>query len=211
VQNDQSIAIEIIIRILCDITPEKPVDAAYLYAQTHDNAESVLLAGADVYHKFLAPKLFILNTTSTKGYDGYCAWKNLLRSKSIPEASIIKIDLYGQDHNTLTEAQALVQHAKKYALETILVIAPPFHLPRAFMTTIRAASSKYPGLKIYSRPGITFPWHNKVVHSQGILRAKRFELIGEELNRIHKYAAKQDLSSFQETKRYLDRRDCSPA
>lgn len=205
--SDQSTTIEVIVRILCDTQPERMFDGVHLFAQTSDNADSVLLAGANVWHNGLSRKLLVLNTTPSGGYDGYKVWRKRLTTLSVPDSGIEKIALNSREHNTLTEAQALVQHARQKAFTAIGIIAPPFHLPRAFMTTVRAARDILPQLKIYSIAGISQPWNGTVVHSQGILNAKRVELIGEELLRITRYVAKRDVSSFEETRNYLDRRD----
>jgi hypothetical protein len=205
--SNRSIEIEVLVRILCDIRPGSNIDGAYLYAQTTANSDSVIQSGADVWHRGEAACLLVIEATAGKGYDGFKVWKKRLSELSVPESCIKKISLGDREHNTLTEALALVQHARQNAFKAIYIIAPPFHLPRAFMTTVRAASHILPPLQIYSIVGATEPWNESVVHSQGILRARRYELIGEELLRIDRYQHKKNISSFAETKDYLDRRD----
>jgi hypothetical protein len=94
----------------------------------------------------------------------------------------------------LTEAHASVQHPRRKAFKTICIIAPPFHLARAFMTAVQAESHIFPPLQIYSIAGVPPPWNDTAVYSQGILSTKRYKLIGNVLFRINRCVAKKDLS-----------------
>ncbi len=62
-------------------------------------------------------------------------------------------------------------------------------------------------LLLYSRPGSPQSWDETVVHSQGVLKARRAELIKAEMERIEKYRDKGDLASDDEIIRYLIMRD----
>ena len=110
-------------------------------------------------------------------------------------------------HNTLTEAEALVEYAKNYEFKSIIVTAPPFHQLRSFMTTVGVAIREYPRLNVFSLPGVTQPWNEQVIHSQGVLTAERWQLIQSELKRIEKYTLKGDLASIDVVLDYLNVRD----
>jgi len=56
-------------------------------------------------------------------------------------------------------------------------------------------------------PGIAMPWQEEVAHSQGILKAKRYDLIQKELERIEKYQDKGDLALFEQVLNYLNKRE----
>ena len=75
------------------------------------------------------------------------------------------------------------------------------------MTSVTVAIREHPELLIYSYPGVAMPWQEEVVHSQGTLKAKRRDLIQEELERIEKYQGKGDLALFEQVLNYLNKRE----
>jgi len=196
-----------IIKILCDIRPKKPVDIAYLFAQAKDNEESVFFVARKVMHHLLSRRILILNSEPSAGYAGFDVWKDKLMELGIEEDRIISVNLKTGNHNTLTEAEAVVRFAKYNNYQTMITSAAPFHQVRAFMTTVRVAIAEYPELKIYSIPGKALAWNEFVTHSQGILTAERSELINSEMERIEHYISKGDLVSFDEVAHYFQRRD----
>lgn len=206
-QPASAIQLATIIRVLCDVRPREPADAAYLYAQTKDNEESVFLAARKILNGALASRILLLDNASSEGYEGFIVWKDKLVELGIEEKRILAVGLVTDDHNTLTEAEALVKFAKRSNYKKIIVSAAPFHQIRAFMTTVRVALAEYPELKIYSFPGDALPWNKEVIHSQGLLTAKRSDLIETEFARIKKYFRKGDLISFNKVMNYLDQRD----
>jgi hypothetical protein len=123
------------------------------------------------------------------------------------ERCIHLIPFKATSHNTLTEADAVVSFAKISHLEFLILIAPPFHMTRAFMTTIRMVELNYSNLKVYSYPGIPLDWMESAVHSQGNLKDLRKNFIKAELDRINLYYRKGDLISYSELLDYLNRRD----
>ena len=135
--------------------------------------------------------------------------KDRLVELGIKEKCILDVRLNVLNHNTLTEAEAVIRFAKQSNLKSMIVSAAPFHQIRAFMTTVRVALAEYPELKIYSIPGVALSWNECVSHSQGLLTAKRSDLIAGEFARIEKYYQKGDLISFNQVLDYLDARDRS--
>lgn len=150
-----------------------------------------------------------MNKAANPGYSGYHVWKDKLIKLGIKENRILGVDLATDDHNTLTEAEAVVRFAKRSNYKSIIISAAPFHQIRAFMTTVRVVLAEYPELKLYSFPGDALPWNEKATHSQGALSGKRSELIAAEFARIDKYSQKGDLISFDKVINYLDQRDQS--
>ena len=67
--------------------------------------------------------------------------------------------------------------------------------------------NSYPALGIFNQPAAAMPWNESVLHSQGILKASRAELIHHELERINKYYKQGDLISCSEVLDYLNKRD----
>ena len=109
--------------------------------------------------------------------------------------------------NTLIEAEAMVKFVKERGFRDLVVVSPPFHQLRAFMTAVTVALRIYPELLIYSWPGAALPWKEAVIHSQGTLQALRRQLIQEERVRIDTYQKKGDLARFEAVLAYLDDRD----
>jgi uncharacterized SAM-binding protein YcdF (DUF218 family) len=200
---------KVIIRILCDVRPSKQADAVYLYAQSSDNEDSVIFPARKLLGDGLARRILLMNNDANPGYPGYQFWKGKLVELGIEENRILGVDLATDDHNTLTEAEAVVRFAKQNNYKSMIVLAAPFHQIRAFMTTVRVVLAEYPELKLYSIPGDALSWDEKATHSQGALSAKRSELIEAEFERIQKYLRKGDLISFDRVMGYFEKRDQS--
>jgi hypothetical protein len=157
----------------------------------------------------LARGIVLLNTASSEGYAGFGVWKDRLIEMGIEGNQILSAHLCADDNNTLTEAEAVVKFAKRSNSKSMIVSATPFHQIRAFMTTVRVTLAEYPQLKVYSLPGEALPWSEMVIHSQGLLPAKRSELIAAEFAGINEYSQKGDLISFDKVIAYLNQRDQS--
>lgn len=207
IEADQLVRCQAIIKILCDIRPPKPVDAAYLFAQTKDNEKSSFFVARELLNRSPSMKILILDSEPGSGYAGFDDWKGKLAKFGIEDNQIVRVNLGRRNHNTLTEAEAVVRFAKYNNYQAIVISAAPFHQVRAFMTTVRVATDEYPELKIYSIPGKALAWNESVIHSQGTLAAERSELINSEMERIDRYIRKGDLISFEEVAQYLERRD----
>lgn len=199
---------ETVVRVLCDIRPVDVADGAYLFAQTKDNEDSVLSAAKKILDDSLARRIMLLDTSPSDGYRGFQVWKHHLVGAGIKEETIAGVKIGNSaEHNTLTESKAVIRFAKNNNYKTIIVSAASFHQVRAFMTAVKVALEEYPDLRIYSLPGETLPWNEKVAHSQGALTARRCKFNESELMRIEKYYRKGDLCSFETVIEYLDRRD----
>lgn len=199
---------ELMVRILCDDDGTKVVDTAYLFAQTTDNENSALIAGARLYKDNRASLLGIYaGNDRAAGYPGFNSWKEKLTRLGVPERAIFGIDIPDGNLNTLTEATALVRESKKRALRTLCVTASPFHQMRCFISTISIVLREYPELKVYNKVGYAMEWNKRVAHSQATTIGKRSELIAGELDRINRYHEKGDLALLDEIINYLDQRD----
>lgn len=199
---------ELITRVLCDTAPNGPVDVAYLFGETKDNQESVLRAGALLYLTGPAEKIAICGLKKSHGYPGAESWWEKLISLGVPEEDIYEISP-AKDFPPSTHAEALglARYAKSKNWKSVYVVAPPLHQLRAFVTTVTETLQEYPKLLIYSFPGMPQNWEEYIVHSQGIQKGTRSELLTEELKKIEKYYKKGDLVSAEEVLRYLDWRD----
>jgi hypothetical protein len=184
---------DLLLRILCDVLPER-ADAAYLFAETEPNQESVFHTGCRLIDEGRAGKLLISDCTPKSGYIGAAAYRRAMMKHGIPEASIEEVPMEPTPIlHTLIEAQTVVRHARARGYSRLAVVSVPFHQERAFITVVSETIREYPSLKVYSFPGQSQPWDEVTVHSQGKLRGTRAELIVEEQKRIDTYTAKGDL------------------
>lgn len=193
------------VRIFSDKLPSN-ADAIYLFWETSDNQASVLNKGADLHLSGLSKLICISGLGEAAGYPGVDCWRKELFKRLVSSQAIIEISPH-QTSNTLTEAVQLVETAKQRDWEKIVVVAPAFHALRAFIGAVSVTLRDYPDLKIYNQVGTYLNWHQIVVHSQGILKADRTELINAELDRIAKYHQKGDLVTPRAAIEYLNRRD----
>ncbi|MEM9266750.1 MAG: YdcF family protein [Cyanobacteria bacterium P01_F01_bin.13] len=197
---------ELLHRIFCDPLPTR-CEAAYLFGQTPDNEPSIFQRAKLLVDQGQAAAIWIPGTEAMSGYPGKTVWCDRI-------AAYVPLDLVQpvptestQSLNTLIEARATVQFAKAQGVKSLLVIAVPFHQQRAVMTVITVALAEYPALRVYSAPGMAMDWQATVVHSQGTLQAKCYELIHGEQERIDKYGKKGDLGSREAVLDYLRQRD----
>merc|ERR1712008_180068 len=93
---------------------------------------------------------------------------------------------------------------KQSGWRRLLVVAPPFHLPRAAMTTASVAGRELPTLSVHTLSGGPLPWEEVSAHSQGMV-ATRYEFLDAELERIERYMLKGDIASSAELERRFAR------
>ncbi len=203
-----STAIELIVRILCDTRPDGPAGGAYLYCTTIENQASIFRTARMLISHAIASRIYILDAKEMSGYPGVNQCSRRLRKLGLPADKIDYVPYGGtKSINTLVESQALIRFARDRGMGSLIVVSPPFHQLRAFMTAATVALDEYPELVLYSHPGAAMSWMESVVHSQGTLQAQRRQLIQEELVRVHTYQNKGDLARFEDVLDYLNRRD----
>lgn len=156
----------------------------------------------------LVAKTLILKSGAISGYPGVDQCRERLIKTGLTPQQIQFVPLESSTSlNTLIESQALIRFARKCDFNSLIVVSPPFHQLRTFMTAVTVALREYPELDIYSCPGKPLPWLESVIHSQGILKAPRRQLILEELARIRTYQNKNDIAKFEDIIDYLAHRD----
>ena len=200
--------IELLTRILCDTRPDGQADGAYLYCTTIENQASVFQTARMLISNSVVSRIYILEAQAMSGYPGVLHYQKGLRDHGL-SAEQIECVPYGEatSINTLIESQALVRFARDREMGSLILVSPPFHQLRAFMTAVSVTLKWYPQLALHSHPGAAMPWRETVAHSQGTLQAPRRQLIEEELIRIDTYQNKGDLAGFHEILDYLNRRD----
>jgi hypothetical protein len=204
---DMNEQVELLLRILCDVPPER-ADAAYLFAETEPNQESVFYAGRQLIEEGRVGRLLISNCTPKSGYIGVTAYRQAMVAYGIAPEAIEEVPMEPTPIlHTLIEAQTTIRHAQAKGYKSLVVTSVPFHQERAFITVVSAALRAYPSLKVYSCPGRPQPWDEVTVHSQGKLRGTRAALIAEEQKRIDLYTAQGDLLPRAQILAYLRSRD----
>ncbi len=185
----------------------------YNYSETTDNEDSGLLKVVELARAGAALQFGICEGSTENGYAGYKHSVDRLAEWGFyggrrPDVSITPIKVRG-NVNTGTEAEALVRYASVANIGDVGIVAPPFHLLRAFMTTVSAMLRLDKTLRIYAIMGDELSWTQEVRHSQGTLVRTREELLGTELERLEKYRTKEcgSMISAQKGLEYLRWRD----
>ena len=191
-----------------------PFKMAYMYANTPDNEDSMFLRAIELANAGAIESLGTSEGDLGYGYEGFD--HSVARLKALgwkDKVPLVKLDV-GGNVNTGSEAQKLAEYLLNYDsglwMKTDLaIIAPPFHLPRAFMTTVTALHRADLKMRVYPICGVPLPWNEEAVHSQGTLKKKRADLLDSELQRLEKYRAAEFGSMLppSEVLKYLDWRD----
>jgi uncharacterized SAM-binding protein YcdF (DUF218 family) len=198
---------ELLLRILCDTVPAR-VEAAYLFAQTQPNQESVFATARRLLHARRAGKVLISDCDPKSGYVGAAAYRAAMVAYGVADERIEDVPMEPTDIlHTLIEARAVVRYATTNRYQRLIVVSAPFHQQRAFITMASVALREYPALKFYSVPGNAQPWDEVVTHSQGTLTGTRAGLIAREAQRIEAYTAQGDLLPRERILQYLRTRD----
>ncbi|MBN1362015.1 MAG: hypothetical protein JW993_15575 [Sedimentisphaerales bacterium] len=190
-------------RILCDVLPAR-VDAAYLFAETQPNQDSVFVAGRQLLDQGRVGKLLVSDCGPKSGYVGAAAYRQAMSRFGVAPEAIEEVPMEPTEIlHTRIEAQAVVRYARIKGYESLVIVSVPLHQERAFITVVSAAMREYPSLTLYSRPGQAQPWDEVVTHSQGVQKATRAEWIAAEQERIEKYTGLGDLASRDRIMDYL--------
>jgi len=195
-------------RVLADYRDPRrgPLQMLYIFANTTDNADSTFVRAVDMEQSGAMKNLGLAEGTLGHGHAGFSASLKRLRqlgwSDSVP---VRALDVDGVV-NTLREAEELHDYSI-YHRGDIGIVAPPFHLVRAFVSVVSTIAA-HP-MRVYAYPGVPLPWSEEVVHSQGVVRGTRSNLLKSELERLAKYRASEfgGLLSAREVLQYLDWRD----
>ena len=175
--------------VLTDIHPSDERLPVYLFTETPDNQESVLQRGAELFHARKASHLLLIDNLggSKPGYPGAPPWQKRLQELNVPNEKVILIPFTEPVLHTLSEATAMVRFAKEQAWGKVVIVAPPFHLCRCFLSTITAVRHLNQEMRVYCQVGVTEPWHGHAVHSQRAVQGLRKDLTVGELRRMKRY------------------------
>ncbi len=190
------------------LTPrDKKCAMVYVFAQTDDNRMGVLERVSEMAKQGKTHTIGLCDGETAHGYSGFEAWADVLRSYGVGSVPIIRIKAKG-NVNTRTEASALVNYCAGVRGD-LCVVAPAFHLLRAFITTITELQKSEECMRIFAASGTEASWVERVRHSQGVVVGTRYELLISELGRIAKYRAPEfgGMATAEEVIAYLHYRD----
>ncbi len=201
----------LIVHIFSDPIPGD-VGFVYLFGQTEDNQFSVLEKGVELQQKGYS--IMVSGNKEGSGYPGYAAWSGYFRKKGATPPFPIIQERYAPA-NTLTEAENLVRHLAETGIEKVGIVAAPFHQLRAFFTTVgvilknqeKIFTEHRLEIKAYSMPGAPLLWNEEVIHSQGITRGRRRDLLISEWEKTNSYIQKGDIPSSTRVFEYLEWRE----
>ena len=90
---------------------------------------------------------------------------------------------------------------------SVVVVVPPLHTIRAFVSTVSPAVREYPELNVWSAPSWPLSWVEEVICFQNKPAARRADQFPSEFEKMERYLAKGDHLSAEEVIRYLNWRD----
>ncbi len=204
--NDTEKLLRLQTMVLCDQSPDfSKVEPMYLVGETSDNEDSVFdRPERDGFYPVW------ITAGETTGYPGAQSWLDAIVNRYHIARHRVHLIPMDEPLNTKTEMEALVRYTQRERQHMLRLVAAPFHQLRSFLTILGAMKRlSAMTLKVYNLPGVALPWQAEALHSQGVLRATREDLIGTELERIARYTAQGDLAPVDEALAYLRQR--SPA
>ena len=165
----------------------------YLFIEHENNEESSFKAAIELIDKNAAAEIFFVHHGKWAGSPGYGHWQEKLGKFTGPgRIRPIKMDdIFGV--NTLSESIALVRFAYEEKRKSFYLVAPPFHMLRAFMTAASVAIRHGSEINFFAYPGALQDLNQAVRHSQGkgpFPRWKWFEL---ELETISNHSEKNNI------------------
>ena len=195
-------------RIMSDYRPRvSPSAMLYVYSNTPDNDASSLAFAARHYCAGFTRTIGVCEGETAHGYAGFGSSCQQLVARGVPTRSIEPVKVEG-NVNTYSEASVLAKRCRELGGD-LEVVAAPFHIVRAFMTTVTALRNEGVRHRVYARVGEPLSWRKEATHSQGTLRATRAALLAEELLRLERYRAPQfgGMMTPAEVIAYLDSRE----
>ena len=171
------------------------VHGIYVFIETEDNWASSFRAASDLIKIDAAPEVFSVYHKKWKGSPGYEKWKDKLeRYVGFARVRYIEFD-DPKGVNTMSESIALVRFAYEEKRKSFYLVAPPFHMLRAFMTAASVAIRHGSEINFFAYPGAPQDLRHVVTHSQGEIRKSRRDIFEtEELPRIKTYSIDRNMS-----------------
>lgn len=165
----------------------------FLFTEYEDNEISSFKAASQLMARDAAPEVFIIYGGG-HGSPGYSNWYERL-SVYIDKGRIRPVPIGNPTGiNTLSESDALVKFAINEKRKSFYIVAPPFHMLRAFMTAASIAIRHGSKINFFAYPGALQDLNQVVKHSQGIGTFPRWKWFERELKTISDYSEKNGIA-----------------
>ena len=209
---------KLIVRVMADEEPEAPNAYVYAFHELDDNLPS-LVEGVGRLRNASHNALNVLVTNVSnadlacpiEGWSGAEKLVPLLEARLDEDEDCVQLVPFPFTDmcHTLNEAKAVVDYCDARGVRDLIICAPPFHLPRAVMTTISVAIRELPHLRIWAASGPAQSWNEAAAHSQGKIFDSRAAFIDGELERIERYTSAGDIAPASAILAYLATRGTS--
>lgn len=150
---------------------------------------------ANLFKKKLAKKVIISGGYSNPPFSlpsKYIA-KHLIK-KSVPRKNII---LEENSQNTYEQGLEVMKIIKKNKWNIIILVASPFHQPRAYLTFLKAMKNSNLKIQIFNSPARDLSWFNKTS-----IKKSRLQLLEEEFKKIKEYNKKGHIATIKQAIKY---------
>ena len=147
---------ELMVRVFSD--ESFGYDAVWLAAETEDNMDSVIQKADMILEQLNGPLLLLKDEA-----EGYPGGKFFIERYSGNIGGHVRLfpRFDGNVIHTFSEAKAFVKYAGERPCKKVGVIAPPFHLLRAFISAVSAAKLAHRDMDIYGIPEVRCPGTRK--------------------------------------------------
>jgi len=200
--------------IYCDDLPDSSTqaDAAVIFGKTIANTHSLTEALVRIYmeEKVRERESIGISAGFSLGEKIVPSYEELVEilRRDIPVGDVVFQFPLSEKFLPSTDADAwgLVGYAQERGMKSVILVAPPLHKFRAFVSLASAIIKAKSGLIAWNWTCDIRDWNEKTVHSQTAPLDKRLNLLAGELEKIGRYYRKGDLVSAREILDYVARR-----
>jgi hypothetical protein len=214
---------EYLARVYKDYIPRHGVyEAIYGFGCHRSNENSVVgrLGNSDAQFILIPGRGAYILEGDIVAYSGESSWRDQLCGLSpmcfgCPDNLVLSVPATlsgGASSNTLLESLDVINFVKSRGWKSLIIVAFPVHLPRAFASIVTAARHLDWNGKIYAQCGANLRWNERVTHSHNTGAITRAEACREEQKRLDTYCVSGKpvpLLRAKELLEYLNRRDLS--
>lgn len=130
---------------------------------------------------------------ATDGSWGCPEWSEILEKGGVPRERLIPIE---PARHSGEEAERFVALCRENGWREVTVMAPPYYLPRCFLTILGVALEQGVSLSIHCRTVPVIRWEEcttkHAVKGGVVVKGMRFDHLGDELDRILDYRARYE-------------------
>jgi len=194
-------------RVLCDEPPPDEIDAICFFGQTEENDMFALRAIAKRWQKHQCLVLVGTCERIERGgliVRGSDAWVSTLEELGVHPGSILVYPMSDKlPPSTDAEALGMVEAIRENSWTRFVIVVPPLHAIRAFVSLVSACVKSGLDVAIWSAPATAPAWDEDVFHSGSMPSAPRVDQIAGEFGKIMAYCAKGDHLTAAEVLEWL--------